>query len=261
VATFDGKVALVTGGGRGIGRAIAARLAREGAAVGILAYREGSATTAADEIRERGGVAFGMRGDVSLEADVRGFVAAALERFRRLDVMVNNAGVVAVRPVTETSVDEWDRVLAVNLRGVFLGCREAARAMIDLGEGGRILNCSSIAGRRAAPFFSAYAASKAGVIGLTQSLSAELGAHRITVNAYCPGHITTTPMWDLIDREVGLLDEGGRGSARASAIGESPLGRAGKEEEVAALVAFLASEESSYISGAAILVDGGVTRV
>jgi meso-butanediol dehydrogenase/(S,S)-butanediol dehydrogenase/diacetyl reductase len=257
---FRGRVALVTGGSKGLGFAVASRLAAEGAAVGILALHESSARASAAEITARGGEAIGMAGDVSAEGDVRGCVETVVAAFGRLDVMVNNAGTVFVGPVTETPTAEWDRVVAVNLRGVFLGCREAARRMIAQGSGGRILNCSSIGGRRGAPLFGAYAASKAAVIGLTQSLAAELAPHGITVNAYCPGHVTTTPMWEEIDASVARITGVPPGDVRAAAAGEVPVGRSGTAEEIAAVVAFLASAESSFMTGETVVVDGGLTR-
>ena len=199
---LEGKVALVTGGARGIGQAIAQRFADEGASVAVLALHADSAAGAASELAARGARAVGIGGDVSSEDDVRRAVEDTVAAFGRLDVMVNNAGAIAIGPVVETSADTWDRIVAVNLRGVFLGCREAARQMIAQGSGGRIINASSGAGRRGDALVGAYAASKFGVIGLTQSLAVELAPHAITVNAYCPGHVTSTPMWDLIDERA-----------------------------------------------------------
>jgi acetoin reductase-like protein len=255
VRRFEGKVALVTGGARGIGYAIARRLADEGAAVAVLSLHAESASEAAVAV---GGLA--LTGDVAVEEDIERAVRETVEAFGRLDVMVNNAATIAIGPIVETTVETWDRLMATNLRGVFLGCRAAARQMIAQGDGGRIVNASSGAGRRGDADIGAYAASKFGVIGLTQSLAVELAPHGITVNAYCPGHVTSTPMWDEIDAAATARSGQPRGAAKRSAEAEPPLGRAGTPEEVAAAVAYLASDDAGFVTGESLVVDGGLVR-
>jgi NAD(P)-dependent dehydrogenase (short-subunit alcohol dehydrogenase family) len=256
VKRLEGKAALVTGGARGIGFAIAQRFADEGASVAVVSLHEESAARAAEQI----GGAVAIAADVCDEQALAGAVHETVEAFGRLDVMVNNAATIAIGPVVETSAETWDDVVRVNLRGVFLGCREAARRMIAQGDGGRIINASSGAGRQGNADIAAYAASKFGVIGLTQSLAVELAPYRITVNAYCPGHVTSTRMWDAIDEAVTARSGEILGSAKRAAEAQPPLGRAGRPEEIAAAVAYLASDEAAYVTGASLLIDGGLVR-
>lgn len=256
---LSGKSAVVTGAARGIGYAIAARLLAEGTAVTIVAMHQESVDKAVADLARLGSVV-GVVGDVSDERDVKNAVDVSVRTFGGLDIMVNNAGAILVGPATEMDVEAWDRLMAVNLRGCFLGCREAAHRMIAQGKGGRIINGSSGAGRRGGAMISAYSASKFGVIGLTQSLAEELAPHRITVNAYCPGHVTETPMWEFIDREMAALTGKGIGAAKRAAENEPPLKRAGTADEIAAAVAFLASDDASFITGHSLLIDGGLVR-
>ena len=254
------RVALVTGGGRGLGYAIAQRFVAEGASVAVMGLHSDSVARAADDLRSCGGKAIAIVGDVSVEQDVSDAVGKTVAEFGRLDIMVNNAGIIAIGPVIDTTTETWDRLMQVNLRGTFLGCREASHQMIAQGTGGRIVNGASGAGRRGGALIGPYAASKFGVIGLTQSLAVELAPHGITVNAYCPGHVTSTPMWDRIDREMSSWTGQEAGSAKLAAAREAPLGRAGRPEEIAAAVAFLASDEASFITGESLLIDGGLVR-
>jgi meso-butanediol dehydrogenase/(S,S)-butanediol dehydrogenase/diacetyl reductase len=270
---LDGKVAIVTGAGRrgGLGEAMATRLAREGCRVVVadLGRREGElfpehgiATTAEmDEvvaaIRGTGGNAVAVTCDVRSEREVEALVASTVEAFGGVDILVNNAGIgYLMQLVTEMEEDRWDAVLDVNLKGMFLCTKHAARRMIEQGRGGRIVNISSQGGKSGFPYASAYVASKHGVIGFTRSVAIELGPHGITCNAICPNHVTTgLGSWQnsFFSHALGLSEEDYLASMRS----RIPLGRVGLPEDVAQACAFLASDQASYITGEAMNVSGG----
>lgn len=270
---LTGKVAIVTGAGRrkGLGEAMARRLAAEGCRVilsdigrprgaefpasAIGSQSELEAIVA--EICVAGGNASAVTCDVLEEGEIEALVAGTVERHGRLDIMVNNAGIgYLMQPIVDTALAHWDAVLGVNLRGVFLGTKYAARQMIAQGEGGRIINIGSQASKSGFPFAAAYVASKHGVIGLTRTAAIELGPHRINVNAICPNHVTT-----------GLGDWQNKFFSRATGRSEAeyladmrariPLGRPGLQEDIAKACAFLASSQASYITGEAMNVSGG----
>ena len=248
MSRFESQSVVVTGAGGGIGKGIAARFAAEGARV-VLADRSDAVHVAAEEL---GGV--GVQADITDPADVTRLFDTA----ERVDVLVNNAGIITISKLEELTLDDWDRVLRVNTTGVFLCCQAAAARMRAQGGGGRILNAASGQARQGFIFTPHYAASKFGVVGLTQSLAKELAKDQITVNAYCPG-IVGSDMWSYNDREWGrLLGDYKPGELMEEWVAGIPLGRAGTNDDVASLLLFLASSEAAYITGQTINVDGGM---
>jgi meso-butanediol dehydrogenase/(S,S)-butanediol dehydrogenase/diacetyl reductase len=255
---MEDKVVAVTGAAAGIGRGIATRFATEGAAV-ILADRDDSVHQAAEEIAKTSGTqTLGATCDVTSEADVTAFITATEDTFGRLDVLINNAGTITISPLQDLTLEAWNRVLAVNTTGAFLCAKAAVPLIRRTSTSGRILNAASGQARQGFIYTPHYAASKFGVIGLTQSLAKELAKDQITVNAYCPG-IVGSDMWAYNDREWGrLLGDYKPGELMAKWVEEIPLGRAGTNDDVAHLLLFLASDEAGYITGQAINVDGGM---
>ena len=247
-----GKVAVVTGGAKGIGRGIVERFAAEGASVVLVDIDEAGAQAVAAPL---GAQAVVVKADVTQEADLERACATARERFGRLDVMVNNVGIIQVKPLLESTPEEWRKILDVNVVSMFLGCKVAARHMIELGNGGVILNAASGAGRRGNKLVSAYCATKAAAINMTQSFALELAPHKIRVNCYQPGHIET-PLWD--DLAVAWKQATGQGKDEMIDLFRStvPWGRFGTPDDVAAVCSFLATDEAEYITGQAIAMNG-----
>jgi NAD(P)-dependent dehydrogenase (short-subunit alcohol dehydrogenase family) len=253
MSRFTGKAVVVTGAGGGIGRATAARLAAEGASL-VLVDRLKDALAETSAIIERAGVpAMTVDADVTAWSDVQRYAAAAVERFGGIDAFFNNAGVLgAVRPLVDYPEAEFDRVMAVNVKGVWLGMKAVAPVMAARG-GGAIVNTASIAGLRGAPNLIAYTASKHAVIGLTKSAAIELIRRGIRVNAVCPAPIETSMAREL---EQGFgRDNPARAHERFAA--SIPMRRFGESDEVAALVVFLLGPDASYINGGIYTVDGG----
>ena len=239
---LDHKTALVTGAARGIGLAIATRLAADGARVALLDVDRAALEASAARV---GHGAVALTADVTRAADVDGAVRAVVERWGRLDVMVNNAGITGRSfPIWELTDEDWDRVLAVDLTSVFLCCRAAVKAMLPQGRG-RIVNIASIAGKEGNPTLVPYSSAKAGVIGLTKALAKEVATRGILVNAVAPAVIETEILRQMEKSTVDLL------------VSKIPMGRMGKPEEVAALVAWLASDECSFSTGAVYDLSGG----
>ncbi|WP_424094573.1 SDR family NAD(P)-dependent oxidoreductase [Moorena producens] len=243
---LGGKSAIITGAGRGIGKAIAQKFLQEGARLLICDIVPDRIAAAAEELSQWGEV-YGMAGDVSDGAFCEALVKHAQEYFGEIDVLVNNAGIVAIEPFLEHSESAWDRVMAVNLKGTFLLGQQAARVLVAQGKGGAIINMGSTNGHVAERESAAYNASKAGVVLLTKTMAAELAPYNIRVNCVSPGFIITD-----------LTQQSGAGDTFVREYpNKVPLGRCGNPEEVANLFAFLASDEASFIIGESIIIDGG----
>lgn len=250
---LDG-VAVVTGGAQGVGEGIARRLARDGARVVVADRNDSAAAQAAERIAAQGGRAHATHVDIADPDSVAALGEAATAAFGEPPrYFVANAGVQTFQRALELPADEWDLVLRVNGRGTLLSLQEAARSMPD---GASIVAVASIQGRVAAPFYPHYAASKAAVISLVKSFAVALAPRRIRVNSVAPG-IVETPLWDEADRRLSALTGRDPGAARAERIARVPLGRAGTPEDVAAAVAFLLSDDASYITGECLHVCGG----
>ena len=257
---LQGKAGIITGAGRGIGRAIAQRLASEGVAVVITDIDGDTAEATAAEINGTNGKAIGLKVDVTKKEDIEKMIDETINAFGQLDILVNNAGIGAVAPLIDTDDETWDRLMEVNAKGTFLCSKAAAKQMIKQGKGGRIIINASGAGKiapgKAVPL-GAYAASKHAVVGFGRQLGLELSEHQILVNCVCAG-IVDTPMWELIDREIADLEGVPRGSVLEKIVASIPLGRIQKPEDVANVVAFLASDDANYMTSDTINVAGGI---
>ena len=253
------SVALVTGAAQGIGRAIAPRLARDGYAVAVVDINAGALAGVQAEIEAGGGRALGLGlpADLSQAAEIERVLARAPAELGGLEVLVNNAGRLTIRPFLDVSEAEWDATLGLDLKSVFFAMQAAARTMIAAGHGGRIVNIASISGRSGRPDQAPYAAAKAGVISLTRSAALALAPHGINVNAVCPG-VVDTPLTRKIHADRGqALGISGEESLKRM-LGRVPLGRIETPEDVAAAASFFCSAEAGYISGQALNVDGGM---
>ncbi len=267
-APLDGKIAIITGAGQGIGRGIALRLAEEGAHIVVAEFHPETAAAVAREVEGRGQRALAYPIDVSEVNAVAQMVTDVVRTFGRIDILVNNAGVMQTKPLLDLTEADWDRVIAVNQRGLFFCLQAVAAQMVrqvpeDIKAAGRaprsfgkIVNVSSISGRRGRPLSAHYAASKAAVISITQSAALALAPFNINVNAVCPS-VVPTPMWQQIDQDRGGLLGLKPGEAMAAFIEAIPLKRAATPEDIAGAVAFLCSADADYITGQALNVDGG----
>ena len=256
---LDDKTIVVTGGGRGIGRGIATRVAQEGANVVIADIDADGATATAEAIASAtGAAALGVACNVTEREGHQAAIGAAVERFGRLDILFNNAGISQTAHFLQTTVEDYDRIMAVNARGTFLGMQEAAEQFKRQGGGGKIINTASIAGKSGFPLFAAYSASKFAVIGLTQAGARALAEDKITVNAFCPG-VVTTELWEQLDGEFIAIGETEKPGEALESFGAGILvGRLSTPDDITGLALFLASPDADYITGQAINVDGGM---
>ncbi|UQS86862.1 acetoin reductase [Nicoliella spurrieriana] len=254
------KVALITGAGQGIGKSIALQLSADGFEVALTGRHLDKMQAVADEINGNGGHAIAIQSDVQSKAEVDQAVAATVAKLGQLNVYVNNAGIAVVDPVAETTEAEMRRLLDINVMGALFGIQAAAKQFKKQGTPGKIINASSIAGHEGFPMLGGYSATKFAIRGLTQAAAKELAKDHITVNAYCPG-IVLTPMWDEIDDKLTTLENKPKGSALKDAVDGIALGRGEEPKDVSNLVSFLASDKADYITGQAILVDGGIKYV
>lgn len=247
---LEGKAALVTGAGSGIGAAIAQRFAREGARVVVADVVEERAEAVVQAIGASGGTASAFVGDVASPEDVARMVRAAVERFGRLDILCNNAGIMdRMAPVTETPLDLWERVLQVNLTGPFLACREALPVMLAQG-GGVIVNIASVGGLFGGRAGAAYTASKHGLVGLTKNVAFMYATQNIRCNAICPGPVQTG---------IGLGGEPSQHGLSRMQLGMGLMTRIAQPDEIAGVALFLASDDASFVNGAVLVADGGWT--
>lgn len=243
------RTAIVTGSRRGIGRAIALALAAEGAGVVVTDISQDDCQKVVDEIKAAGGRALAMKCDVSVKAEVQALVAATIKEFGKIDILVNNAMYSYIGPFWRMPEEEWDRTLDVNLKGTFLCSQAVTRNMIK-NNWGRIINIASVSsggsGGGSAPLMAAYTASKGGVKALSQAMAVELANFGINVNAICPGPIDSGAIPDSI---------------KERSLKTTPKGRLGKPEEIAALVVYMASPESDFMTGSAVIIDGGASSI
>jgi NAD(P)-dependent dehydrogenase (short-subunit alcohol dehydrogenase family) len=252
----EGRVALVTGAGRGIGRAIALELASLGARLIVAELDAATGERTASAVRALGRDAVALTIDVTQRDDLARMVATALESFGRLDILVNNAGVFRAEPVQAIDDAHWERVMDINAKAVFFACQAALPSMLDAG-GGAIVNIASMAGKIGTPASLVYGASKAAVISLTRSLALAVAADGVRVNCVCPGFVETE-MWSQLEREMSAMLGVSQTEFHERRLAQIPLGRWETPEDVARVVGFLASARSGYVTGEALNVSGGL---
>jgi meso-butanediol dehydrogenase/(S,S)-butanediol dehydrogenase/diacetyl reductase len=247
-----GKVAIVTGSGSGIGKAIAEIFAKEGAKVAIVERDEASGRQTAETIHAQGGEAIFIKADVSKKDDVQGAVGSTIERFGKLDVLVNNAAIQTLAKLVDTTEEVWDQIHGVNLKGVFFGCKFSIPEMLRIG-GGSIINIASVLGLVGDPDLAAYCAAKGGVIALTRAAALTYGPAGIRVNCVCPGDVETPLVQSYFDKDPDAEQ------LRQTVYSKYALRRIATPDEIAKAVLFLASDESSFVTGSTMVVDGALT--
>lgn len=257
MSDIQGSTALVTGAAQGIGRAIALRLASDGADVALVDLNEDKLGVVADEVAALGRKAISIGADVSDRDQVHAAVERADRDLGTLRTVVNNAGIVQVKPISEATPADLDAIVGVNVAGVVWGIQAAAKTFVEHGTKGAIINASSIAGHEGFALLSLYSATKFAVRALTQAAAKELAPHHITVNAYCPG-VVDTDMWITIDREMAKHTGAEPGATYAQYVDGIALGRAETPQDVAGFVSYLAGPDARYMTGQAPLIDGGL---
>lgn len=250
------KVAVITGAGRGIGRAIALRLARDGADVLVSDIDPASAEETAAEVRALGRKASSLAVDVSKRGDTEAMAQRALADLGRIDILVNNAGIVQVKPWLELTDEDFDRMYSVNVKGVFFASQAVAPHLMAQ-KSGRIINLASLAAKLGRPPFLHYSSSKAAVVNVTRGMALSLAPYNVTCNSVCPG-IVDTKMWEYLDEALGSVEGRAKGETLEHRRTTIPLGRLETPEDVADVVAFLASDDARYITGQSLQVDGGI---
>jgi meso-butanediol dehydrogenase/(S,S)-butanediol dehydrogenase/diacetyl reductase len=254
---INGKVALVTGAGQGIGRAIALRLANDGANIAIVDLNQAKMDAVADEVRGLGRKATVFKADVTNRDEVYSAVAHAESKLGGFDIMVNNAGMAQIQPIADVTPEEFERIMRVNVAGVLWGIQAAAAKFKERKQKGKIISASSIAGHEGFPLLGVYSATKFAVRALTQAAAKEFASSGITVNAYSPG-VVGTDMWVEIDRRMSEITGAKIGESYDKFVGGIALGRAQTPEDVAAFVSYLAGPDSDYMTGQAPMIDGGL---
>lgn len=250
------RVAIVTGGGSGIGRAICVNMAKEGAKIAIPDINLNGAQETADMIKREGGTGIAIKTDVTKKPEVQAMVFDVVGAYGRIDILVNNAGIDIKGAVTELEESTWDKIMNLNLKGVFLCAQAVLPSMIER-RYGRIVNISSMAGKTGEPFTSPYCASKFGVIGFTQAVALEVGQHNITVNAVCPGPVETELIKQSVAQSAKLKGMGPEEFFQSFFVDPTPLGRIAQPLDVARAVVFLTSDEAEFITGSTLNVSGG----